>query len=512
MQGGKVKWAGDWSGSGYGNIVFVETPEGQVEVFAHLDSINVKKGQPVAPGDVLGQMGNTGRSRGAHLHFEVWGHNNWSHPSESSRQVISPWDYLAKFKGKTTLPNPVGGTKQISTPQYGTRSRKISYHTGAVKIGENLSYFRGWVFNEKTGQMVKATPQQVEASKRGVPEVAYRTVNERYRITNGVGQTVAGTYEIPARAQQEGTFMFLTPAGYKDKAGNDVWELQGYYGNQRVFSKPVLNNPNADGDYKVTQTYNYSPLANPAHKKQITDFVKKHGKGKGITMYVRSVPKEALLEASPDSSYKDGALDLRGDLSLNKSDYSNFGSPEQDFGYSALKNDPKLRQAVYEASKSLGVPMVWITDQIAMESEWNPNVVNSYGYRGYFQVKNEGAYGITQAEMNNKYLQISKALVKYHKAIMGEVGGYRNFEEYLLGVWAGGNGVRGYRKKGAAFNISDANTDWYGYRKTVSKKSRRRYRWSGMSPRSHHYHDTVDGTCPVCYSMMRSGSFQAHYY
>lgn len=512
IQGGKVKWTG-WYHD-YGNTVFVETPDGKVEMYAHLSSMTVKKGQPIAPGDQVGVMGNTGRSTGAHLHFEVWGHSNWTHPDQSSRQVISPWDYLKNFKGKTTLPNPVGGTTQTPSAEWGMRNRKVAYHTGAVKIGNNLSYFRGWVFNENTGHMVKATPQQVEAAKTGVPEVVYRNIQERYRITNGTGQVVAGDYEIPYRAQQEGTFMFLVPAGYKNKEGQDVWELQGYYQNKRVFSKPVLGVPLQDGDFKVTQTYNYSSFANPAHKQQITDFVKKHGKGKGVTMYVRSVPKESLLVASPDSSYKDGALDLRGDLSINKADYANYGSPDQDFGYSALRNDPKLRQRLYETSKKLGVPMVWLADQIQRESSWSVTAQLTI-YRGYIQIGNPHLYGITESELNDKYKYFD-AIVKYHSAIMKEVGGYKDFEEFLMGVWGGGNGVRQLRKnktnRAWAQSFDDGHVNWDGYRKAFEKLTGRRYRWAGMSPRSHHYHDIPSDTCPVCDSMVRSGSFQSHYY
>jgi len=37
----------------------------------HLSQISVAIGQPVAAGDVLGLVGNTGRSTGAHLHWEM---------------------------------------------------------------------------------------------------------------------------------------------------------------------------------------------------------------------------------------------------------------------------------------------------------------------------------------------------------------------------------------------------------------------------------------------------------
>lgn len=55
----------------YGNFIDVRTPDGKILRYAHLNSMKVKEGQQVLPGQVLGLTGNTGRSTGAHLHFEV---------------------------------------------------------------------------------------------------------------------------------------------------------------------------------------------------------------------------------------------------------------------------------------------------------------------------------------------------------------------------------------------------------------------------------------------------------
>lgn len=57
--------------SGYGNMVEVANGDRFVTVFGHLDKILVKKGQQIARGDVIGTMGNTGRSTGPHLHYEI---------------------------------------------------------------------------------------------------------------------------------------------------------------------------------------------------------------------------------------------------------------------------------------------------------------------------------------------------------------------------------------------------------------------------------------------------------
>jgi murein DD-endopeptidase MepM/ murein hydrolase activator NlpD len=69
---GQVVYAG-MSGAGYGNLVVVENGSWRM-VYAHLSGINVSVGQGVRTGTLLGLSGNTGRSTGPHLHYEVRHH------------------------------------------------------------------------------------------------------------------------------------------------------------------------------------------------------------------------------------------------------------------------------------------------------------------------------------------------------------------------------------------------------------------------------------------------------
>ncbi|MCJ2096458.1 M23 family metallopeptidase [Methylobacterium sp. J-072] len=62
--------AADYAG-GYGNMVEIDHGHGVVTRFGHLARILVRPGQRVAAGDVVGAVGSTGRSTGAHLHYET---------------------------------------------------------------------------------------------------------------------------------------------------------------------------------------------------------------------------------------------------------------------------------------------------------------------------------------------------------------------------------------------------------------------------------------------------------
>lgn len=61
---------------GYGNMIIITHDRGVQTVYAHLRDIYITSGQTVAQGQVIGEVGNTGRSSGPHLHFEVRGAKN----------------------------------------------------------------------------------------------------------------------------------------------------------------------------------------------------------------------------------------------------------------------------------------------------------------------------------------------------------------------------------------------------------------------------------------------------
>ncbi len=67
--GGTVALAG-WQG-GYGNVVFINHPDGKQTRYGHLSKIYVSAGQTVRQGQVIAASGNTGVSTGPHLHFEI---------------------------------------------------------------------------------------------------------------------------------------------------------------------------------------------------------------------------------------------------------------------------------------------------------------------------------------------------------------------------------------------------------------------------------------------------------
>ena len=144
---------------GYGNLVVIRHNNGLETYYAHLSRRLVNPGQMVKAGDIIGLGGNTGRSYGAHLHFEVRYLGNDINPN----RLIDFENFKLKYdtmyvSGYTvSVPNPSAQPtvdqpakpKPSGTPQY-HRVRKgetlgsiaIKHHTTVSKI-KKLNHLRG---------------------------------------------------------------------------------------------------------------------------------------------------------------------------------------------------------------------------------------------------------------------------------------------------------------------------------------------------------------------------------
>jgi len=144
---------------GYGNLVVIRHDNGLETYYAHLSRRLVNPGQTVKAGDIIGLGGNTGRSYGAHLHFEVRYLGNDINPN----RLIDFANYKLKYdtmfvSGYTvSVPNPAqpvaqqqpAKPKPSSSPQY-YKVRKgdtlgaiaIKKHTTVSKL-KKLNRLRG---------------------------------------------------------------------------------------------------------------------------------------------------------------------------------------------------------------------------------------------------------------------------------------------------------------------------------------------------------------------------------
>lgn len=198
--GGKVLFAGfGKSGSGfggYGNVVLIQDKNGRGNVYAHLDSVSVKKGQTVKAGQVIGRQGNTGNSTGSHLHFEVRKKAESSPPygwiSDRPNNCLEPTKYIDSYgdfkktptktssKASLTVDGKWGnGTtralqRSLGTPQDGIISGQPKNSVTQSLYGSTVSYGRGG------SVVIRALQKKVGAKQDGLLGPATVRALQRY--------------------------------------------------------------------------------------------------------------------------------------------------------------------------------------------------------------------------------------------------------------------------------------------------------------------------------------------
>jgi murein DD-endopeptidase MepM/ murein hydrolase activator NlpD len=66
----------------YGNFILIKHGNGIVSKYGHLSKITVKMGEKLSRGQLIGNVGSTGRSTGAHLHFEIYKNGKLINPQK----------------------------------------------------------------------------------------------------------------------------------------------------------------------------------------------------------------------------------------------------------------------------------------------------------------------------------------------------------------------------------------------------------------------------------------------
>jgi len=78
---------------GYGNTILIDHGYGYETLYGHLSRINVKVGQSINRGDIIGLVGSTGASVGPHLHYEVMKNGQKVNPQNYYFMDLNPAEY-----------------------------------------------------------------------------------------------------------------------------------------------------------------------------------------------------------------------------------------------------------------------------------------------------------------------------------------------------------------------------------------------------------------------------------
>lgn len=148
----------------WGNYVCVQSSDGMLFYYCHMDSRAVNAGETVRAGDKLGVMGNTGYSFGAHLHFEV---------RNVARTSIDPCPILG-------IPNSVGMYEDGTAPQMNAAPSDTAPALSGVQTGQATSKMlrvfggaKGINVQAFTGRDVKLVAKNAAGAQLHIPDGAY---------------------------------------------------------------------------------------------------------------------------------------------------------------------------------------------------------------------------------------------------------------------------------------------------------------------------------------------------
>lgn len=130
----------DKEGMGYGNYVMIEHENKVVTLYAHMTKVSANEGQKITKGTVIGFMGNTGNSSGAHLHFEI------------RKYTVTPTTALHDNK-KFAFLNP----EPYLDKDLPDQSVTIKYNYQGYLDAATTNTISGWCWNAKDNTACKVT-------------------------------------------------------------------------------------------------------------------------------------------------------------------------------------------------------------------------------------------------------------------------------------------------------------------------------------------------------------------
>ena len=181
---GKVAVAGPLGSAG--NAVVIDHPDGTTTKYFHLmdNSIKVQVGQQLKPGQVIGNVGNTGRSTGPHLHFEVWRNGRPQDPTADA-------DRYFRFGGNVKVRPKPGGASNAPTAVLMAGTNDADANTASANVKKSIEELKSRGYrvvvippSQQSGSKYKDIGSEIEkvavSSGAEVRNKTYKGANDPY--------------------------------------------------------------------------------------------------------------------------------------------------------------------------------------------------------------------------------------------------------------------------------------------------------------------------------------------
>ena len=175
-------------GGGYGNYITIKHATGVYSRYAHLNSVDVKKGQKVSAGQKIGTIGTSGRVGAAHLHFEI--------RQDTRGMAAGGWDPLDSTRFNYVLPSEknsakVGWVKESNQWYYYKGGKK---QTGWQKVDGTWYYLNSSGVMQTGWLKDRGTWYYLESS--GAMATGWEKVNGTWYYFNSSGAMLTGWQDI----------------------------------------------------------------------------------------------------------------------------------------------------------------------------------------------------------------------------------------------------------------------------------------------------------------------------
>ena len=201
-------------GGGYGNYITIKHATGVYSRYAHLNSVDVKKGQKVSAGQKIGTIGTSGRVGAAHLHFEI--------RQDTRGMAAGGWDPLDSTRFNYVLPSEknsakVGWVKESNQWYYYKGGKK---QTGWQKVDGTWYYLNssgvmqtGWLKDRGTWYYLKSS---------GAMATGWEKVNGTWYYFNSSGAMLTGWQKV------DGTWYYFNSSGAMLTGWQDIGGARYY--------------------------------------------------------------------------------------------------------------------------------------------------------------------------------------------------------------------------------------------------------------------------------------------
>ena len=201
-------------GGGYGNYITIKHATGVYSRYAHLNSVDVKKGQKVSAGQKIGTIGTSGRVGAAHLHFEI--------RQDTRGMAAGGWDPLDSTRFNYVLPSEknsakVGWVKESNQWYYYKGGKK---QTGWQKVDGTWYYLNSSGVMQTGWLKDRGTWYYLESS--GAMATGWEKVNGTWYYFNSSGAMLTGWQKV------DGTWYYFNSSGAMLTGWQDIGGARYY--------------------------------------------------------------------------------------------------------------------------------------------------------------------------------------------------------------------------------------------------------------------------------------------